>query len=324
MVTLRELGKPGAKLNPLGLGCMGMCDGIYGAADDVESRKVLHRALDLGCVFWDISDVYGKGTNELFLSETLKSHRSKIFLCTKFGIHRDPKTGLVGTVCGKPDYGRESCEKSLQRLGIDTIDLYYLHRVDPNTPIKETVAAMAKLVEEGKVRYLDYRNAVQKHFVVPTKFIQLQLFKSNIHERRVRYLPRARYHDCSILAPGSRILKGSIKSLDDLPAKDYRRLQPRFFPENFEKNLALVKKIEEIASMKRLTVSQLTLAWILAQGPKFYVIPGTKRLIYLEQNMKAGEVELTSEEVKAIRTAINGANPQGDRYPEASMKALDI
>ncbi|KAI8137060.1 aldo/keto reductase [Fennellomyces sp. T-0311] len=332
MVAPRELGKTGVKLNPLGLGCMGMVNGVYGDADDVQSRQVLNRALELGTVFWDTADMYGWGDNEVFLSETLKTNRDKVFLCTKFGNTRDPVTGYFGGVNGKPEYVREACEKSLKRLGVDYIDLYYQHRVDKDTPIEETVAAMAELVKEGKVKYLGLsecsgetlRRAYKVH---PIAAVQVEYSPWFLGIETNGLLDAARDLGVTIVAYsplGRGFLTGTIKSLDDLPEGDYRRNASRFHPENFEKNLVLVKKIEALAAKKGVTPSQFTLAWVLAQGDDFFVIPGTKKIKYLEQNVAAGDIVLSKEEEAAMRAAITEANPQGDRYAEIVMQTLNL
>ncbi|KAI9488406.1 pyridoxine 4-dehydrogenase [Zychaea mexicana] len=331
MVGLRELGKTKVKLNPLGLGCMGMCDGVYGAADDEESTRTLNRALELGCTFWDTADMYGVGQNERFLSETVKKNRDKVFICTKFGNVRDPETGAFLRVDGTPEYVRKACDASLKRLGIDTIDLYYQHRVDKNTPIEETVKAMAELVKEGKVRYLGLsecsaetlRRAYKVH---PIAAVQIEYSPWYLGIEQNGLLNAARELGVSIVAYsplGRGFLTGAVKSLDDLPKDDYRRQAPRFFPENFQKNLDLVKRIEELAAKKGVTPSEYVLAWVLAQGEDFFVIPGTKKVKYLEKNVNGGKLDLTKEEEAEMRAAIEAAAPQGDRYAAHFMASVE-
>ncbi|KAG2223698.1 hypothetical protein INT45_007276 [Circinella minor] len=331
MVNPREIGKTGIKVNPVGLGCMGMSDGIYGPANDADSRNVLDRALELGCTFWDTADIYGHGHNESLLSETVKKNRDKIFLCTKFGILLNPETHAFEGICGKPEYVRNSCEESLARLGIDTIDLYYLHRVDKDTPIEETVKAMAELVKEGKVRYLGLsecsgdtlRRAYKVH---PITAVQMEYSPWFNDIETNGLLDAARELGVSIIAYsplGRGFLTGAIKSLDDIPENDFRRTVPRFSAENFPKNLELVKKIEELAAKKGVTASEYVLAWVLGQGDDFFVIPGTKKIKYLEQNIKGGQLELTKEEEVEMRAVIDAAQPQGARYVDVMMSYLD-
>ncbi|KAG2223699.1 hypothetical protein INT45_007277 [Circinella minor] len=330
MVGLRELGKTGIKLSPLGLGCMGMCDGVYGAANDEESRRVLTRALELGCTFWDTADMYGVGQNERFLSEMVKKNRSKVFICSKFGIVRDQETGAHLGVCGTPEYVRKACNASLERLGIDTIDLYYQHRVDKNVPIEETVKAMAELVKEGKVRYLGLsecnadtlRRAYKIH---PIAAVQIEYSPWYLGIEKNGLLAAARELGVSIIAYsplGRGFLTGAIRSLDDLPENDNRRLAPRFSPENFQKNLDLVERIHELATKKGVTPSEYVLAWVLAQGNDFFTIPGTKKVRYLEKNINGGQLELTKEEEAEMRAAIDAAAPQGDRYAPQFMTSV--
>ncbi|KAI8145133.1 aldo/keto reductase [Fennellomyces sp. T-0311] len=320
MTELHQLGKDGPKINPLGLGCMGMSE-FYGPGNDSESIKVLERAIELGCTFWDTADVYGIGSNEKLLSQVLKKHRSKIFLCTKFGGIRDPVTGAPLGVSGKPDYVRSACEASLERLGIDTIDLYYLHRLDPDTPIEETIGAMAELVKEGKVRYLGISECTPEslrraHKVHPISAIEMEYSPWDLDLETDGLLDTARELGVSIVAYsplGRGFLTGRITSLDDLAPGDGRRIMPRFSPENFPKNLELVQGIKELASKKGVTPSQFVLAWILHQGQDFLVIPGTKRMKYLEENVKAGEVKLSEAEVAEVRKLAEKARPHGSR-----------
>ncbi|KAI8141929.1 NADP-dependent oxidoreductase domain-containing protein [Fennellomyces sp. T-0311] len=327
MVNLRELGRnTGTLLNPLGLGCMSMSD-FYGALsernNDEESIAVLNRAIDLGCTFWDTSDIYGMGANERLLGKFFASEgkRDQVFLCTKFGVLRNERGDLLG-YSGKPEYVRQACEASLKRLGIDTIDLYYMHRMDPYTPIEETVKALAELVKEGKIRYIGLSEMSadilhRAHKVHPIAAVQMEYSPWTLYIETNGVLAAARELDVSIVcySPlGRGFLTGALKSPDDLSADDLRRRQSRFLPENFSKNLDLVGKIQSIAARKKVSASELVLAWVLSQGQDFFVIPGTKRLKYLEQNVQGGQLELSSDEVAEIRTIVDTAAISGGRY----------
>ncbi|KAI8145550.1 aldo/keto reductase [Fennellomyces sp. T-0311] len=331
VTELRQLGKNGPKINPLGLGCMGMSE-FYGPSDDKESIKVLERAIELGCTFWDTADMYGCGHNERLISQILKDHRDKIFLCTKFGNVRDPSTGEYLGVSGKPEYVRSACEESLERLGVDVIDLYYQHRVDPNTPIEETVGAMAELVKEGKVRYLGLsecsadtlRRAYKVH---PIQAVQMEYSPWVLDIEDNGLLNAARELGVAVVAYsplGRGFLSGSITSLDDLAADDLRHMLPRYSPENFAKNLELVQGIKALATKKGVTVTQFVLSWVLSQGQDFIAIPGTKRIKYLEDNVKGGELKLSQEEVAEMRKLVEEARPQGERYPEQYLAMVNI
>jgi aryl-alcohol dehydrogenase-like predicted oxidoreductase len=327
-MEIRELGRSGLKVSALGLGCMGMSE-FYGPGDDRESIAVIHRALELGINFLDTADMYGPFTNEELVGKAIRDRRDKVVLATKFGIVRDPSDPRVRSVNGKPDYVRRACEASLRRLGVDTIDLYYQHRVDPNTPIEETVGAMAQLVKEGKVRYLGLseagaqtlRRAVRVH---PIAALQTE-YSLWSRDPEGEILAACRELGIGFVAYsplGRGFLTGQIKKFEDLAPDDYRRTSPRFQGRNFEKNLELVRQIESMAKEKSCKPSQLALAWVLAQGPDIVPIPGTKRLNYLEENVGALAVKFTADDLRRINEVIPRGIVAGLRYPEEMMNAV--
>ncbi|KAJ2818306.1 hypothetical protein GGI24_005139 [Coemansia furcata] len=326
-----EIGVPGDKVHVprIGLGTMGMSS-IYGPIDDSESLKVLNHAIDIGCTFWDTANIYGAGHNERLLSQVLKTRRNDVFVCTKFGIvHREIGPDYKGNfgdltigLSGKPDYVRSQADASLKRLGIDRIDLYYQHRMDPNTPIEDTVGALAGLVKEGKVRYIglsecsaeDLRRAYKVH---PIAAVQVEYSPWTTHIETDGLLDVCRELGVTVVAYsplGRGFMTGQIRSIDDLDENDWRRTTPRFKPEHFANNLKLVDAFEDLAKKRGCKAGQVALAWLLAQEKNLIVIPGTKRIKYLDENLGAAQITLTEEENATLRGYVDAANIQGDRY----------
>ena len=325
----RKLGFTDEYVSAIGFGCMGL-SGIYGKADDAESVRLLHHALDLGCNFWDTADVYGFGHNEKLVGEALKSRRNEVFLATKFALNGLSNTPGGIRIDGSPAYIRSAVEASLQRLGIDHIDLYYQHRVDRSVPIEDTIGALADLVAAGKIRYIGMseaspatlRRAAAVHPIAALES-EYSLWSLDVENE---ILPTVRELNISLVAYspiGRGFLSGDIKSPDDFEEKDWRRISPRFQGDNFYKNLDLVEKIKEFAQQKGVTASQIALAWLLHQGDDIIPIPGTRRVKYLEENLAAADISLTVNELQTLRDLMPSGEVAGDRYPASSMGSLN-
>ena len=325
----RTLGPDGPEVSEIGLGCMGM-SAFYGTADEGEARATIERALDLGCNFLDTSDMYGPYTNERLVGSAISARRDEVFLATKFGIKLVRDDDLLNrTIDGRPEYVREACDASLERLGVDHIDLYYQHRVDPKTPIEDTVGAMAELVAAGKVRHIGLSEASAQtirraHAVHPIAAVQTEysLWTRDVDSEILPALNELGIALVAYSPLGRGFLSGRFTSTEELDEDDYRRFGPRFTGENLQQNLTLAERVRELASGKGITPGQLALAWVLHRGEHIVPIPGTKRVSYLEENIAAADVELSDAEVEHIANTVPPA--AGERYPEAVMRSVDL
>lgn len=326
-MKMRKLGRNGPEVSAVGLGCMGM-SAFYGGADEAQSIAVIHRALDLGVTLFDTAEMYGPHTNEVLLGKALKGRRDKAFIATKFGINRQPDGSAITD--GSPANVRRAIEGSLSRLGVDCIDLYYQHRIDPNTPIEETVGAMAELVKEGKVRFLGLSEAApttlrRAHAEHPITALQTEysLWSRDPEDELLGVVRELGIGFVPYSPLGRGFLSGEIKSVDDLAPDDFRRTNPRFAGDNFQKNLDLVDAVGAIAADKGVTAAQLALAWVLAQGEDLVPIPGTRRIATLEQNAAAADIVLTPDDLARIEAVFPRGAAAGERYAPGGMSSLN-
>jgi aryl-alcohol dehydrogenase-like predicted oxidoreductase len=328
MFARRRLGRNGPEVSAIGLGCMGMSE-FYGSGNDEQSIATIHHALDQGVTFLDTADMYGPFKNEELVGRAIRGRRDQVFLATKFANVRGPNSEFLG-VRGDPEYARSACEASLKRLGIDTIDLYYQHRVDPNVPIEDTVGEMARLKDEGKIRYLGLSEAAPQtirraHSTHPITAVQTELSLWS-RDAEAEVIPTVRELGIGYVAYsplGRGFLTGQIKSPDDFADDDFRKNHPRFQGENFQRNLDLVREVEQMAREKGCTTAQLALAWVLAQGEDIVPIPGTRHIKYLDENIGALEVKLTSEDLKRLDEILPPGAAAGTRYPERGMASVN-
>ncbi|MFB7881234.1 aldo/keto reductase [Brevundimonas diminuta] len=326
-MKMRKLGRNGPEVSAVGLGCMGM-SAFYGGADEAQSIAVIHRALDLGVTLFDTAEMYGPHTNEVLVGKALKDRRDEAFIATKFGINRQPDGSAITD--GSPANVRRAVEGSLSRLGVDHIDLYYQHRIDPNTPIEETVGAMAELVKEGKVRFLGLSEAApatlrRAHAEHPITALQTEysLWSRDPEDELLGVVRELGIGFVPYSPLGRGFLSGEIKSIDDLAPDDFRRTNPRFAGDNFQKNLDLVDAVGAIAADKGVTAAQLALAWVLAQGEDLVPIPGTRRITTLEQNAAAADIVLTPDDLARIEAVFPRGAAAGERYAPGGMSSLN-
>ena len=326
-MKMRKLGHGGPEVSAVGLGCMGM-SAFYGGADEAQSIAVIHRALDLGVTLFDTAEMYGPHTNEVLVGKALKDRRDKAFIATKFGINRQPDGSAITD--GSPANVRRAVEGSLSRLGVDHIDLYYQHRIDPNTPIEETVGAMAELVKEGKVRFLGLSEAApatlrRAHAEHPITALQTEysLWSRDPEDELLGVVRELGIGFVPYSPLGRGFLSGDIKSIDDLAPDDFRRTNPRFAGDNFQKNLDLVDAVGAIATDKGVTAAQLALAWVLAQGDDLVPIPGTRRIATLEQNAATADIVLTPDDLARIEAVFPRGAAAGERYAPGGMSSLN-
>jgi aryl-alcohol dehydrogenase-like predicted oxidoreductase len=326
----RKLGNHGLVVSALGLGCMGM-SGVYGVADEQEAIATIHKSIDLGCTFLDTADAYGAGHNETLIGQAIRDRRDQVIIATKFGLSNVSVDAYTIPVNGRPEYVRSACEASLKRLGIETIDLYYQHRVDPHTPIEETVGTMAELVKEGKVRFLGLSEAssqtirrahavhsiaaLQSEYSLWSRDVEAEIL-ATCRELQIGFVP------WSPLGRG--FLTGQVKTFEDLEPNDWRRVSPRFQGENFQRNLDLVVQIQNMANNKSCTPAQLAIAWLIHQGDDIVPIPGTKRVSYLLENLGALDLKLTTEDIDQINQTLPKGVATGDRYPAEMMKMVNL